>query len=112
MKCLYSDLSKSREVKSTVDELVDRWLASCQRLLPLGESVDTLPDSLGVDVVLADQAFSRLDHSFDPVQVQLHGGSEILMFLDGAFDRFHRGGELHVGQSRFLEEEKDNREVT
>lgn len=38
-------------------------------LQPVGESVDALPDAFRVDVVLADQTLSSLDHSFDPVQV-------------------------------------------
>lgn len=74
-------------------------------MVPVGEGVDTFPDAFRVDVTLADQTLSRLNHSFDPVQVQLHGGGEVLVFLYGSFDCFHRGGQLHVSEGRLLENE-------
>ncbi len=69
---------------------------------PVGERVDALPDALRVDVTLADQTFSGLDHSFDSVQVQLHGGGEVLVLLYGSFNCFHCGGQLHMSQGRLL----------
>lgn len=75
-------------------------------MVPVGKGVDAFPDAFGVDVALADQTLSSLDHSFDPVQVQLHGGSEVLVFLYGGFDCFHRGGQLHVSEGRFLQKER------
>lgn len=67
-------------------------------VVPVGEGVDTFFDAFRVDVTLADQTLSSLDHSFDPVQVQLHGGGEVLVFLYGGFDSFHRRGQLHVSE--------------
>lgn len=61
-------------------------------MVPVGERVNAFPDAFRVDVTLADQALSGLDHSFDPVQVQLHGGGKVLVFLYGSFDCFHCGG--------------------
>lgn len=83
----------------------------CLHVVPVGEGIDAFPDAFRVDVALADQTLSSLDHSFDPVQVQLHGGGEVLVFLDGGFDCFHRGGQLHVSQGRLLEDERGNRDV-
>lgn len=74
-------------------------------MVPVGEGVDTFPDAFRVDVTLADQTLSRLNHSFDPVQVKLHGGGEVLVFLYGSFDCFHCGGQLHVSEGRLLENE-------
>ena len=36
------------------------------------------------------------------MQVELHGGGEVLVLLDGSLHRLHRGGELNVGQGRLL----------
>lgn len=74
------------------------FLFFCLYEVPFGEGVDTLLDAFRVDVTLADQTLSGLDHRFDPVQVQLHCGGEVLVLLDGGFDCFHRGGQLHVSQ--------------
>ncbi|TNN65918.1 hypothetical protein EYF80_023918 [Liparis tanakae] len=63
---------------------------------PGAQGVDAFLDAVGVDVALADQTLSSLDHSFDAVQVQLHGGGEVLVFLYGGLHRFHRGGQLHL----------------
>lgn len=71
--------------------------------VPVGEGVDAFPDAVGVDVTLADETLSCLDHSFDPVQVQFHGGGEVLVFFYGSFNCFHGGGQFHVSQGRFLE---------
>lgn len=79
-----------------------------QHVVPVGKSVDALLNAFRVDVVLADQTFSCLDHSFDPVQVQLHGGGEVLVFLYSRFHCFHCGGQLHVSERRLLED-KDRR---
>lgn len=79
-----------------------------QHVVPVGKSVDALLNAFRVDVVLADQTFSCLDHSFDPVQVQLHGGGEVLVFLYSRFHCFHCGGQLHVSKRRLLED-KDRR---
>lgn len=38
-------------------------------VVPVGERVDAFPDAVRVDVVLADQTLTSLDHSFDSVQV-------------------------------------------
>lgn len=80
-------------------------------VVPVGECVDAFPDTFRVDVALADQTLAGLDHSFDPVQVQLHGGGEVLVFLYGCFNRFHCGGQLHVSKGRFLEGEDRSGEV-
>lgn len=73
--------------------------------VPAGEGVNAFPDAVRVDVTLADQTLSGLDHSFDPVQVQLHGGGEVLVLLYGGLHRFYRGGQLHVSEGRLLENE-------
>lgn len=80
-------------------------------MVPVGEGVDAFLDAVGVDVALADQTLSSLDHSFDPVQVQLHGGGEVLVFLYGGLHRFHRGRQLHVSEGRLLESEDGNSEA-
>ena len=68
------------------------------RAAPLSQRVHPLLDAVRVDVALADQALPGLDHGLDAVQVELHGGGEVLVLLDGRLHRLHRGGELHVGQ--------------
>lgn len=70
--------------------------------VPFGEGVDTFLDAFRVDVTLADQTLSGLDHGFDPVQVQLHRGGEVLVFLDGGFNCFHSGGQLHMSKGWLL----------
>lgn len=71
-------------------------------MVPVGERVDAFLDAVGVDVALADQTLPGLDHRFDSVQVQLHGGGEVFVFLDGGLHRFHCGGKLHVSKRRLL----------
>lgn len=72
-------------------------------VVPVGEGVDAFADALRVDVTLADQTLSRLNHSFDPVQVELHGGGEVLVLLYGSFNCFHCGGQFYVSERRLLE---------
>lgn len=73
--------------------------------VPVAKCIDTLPDAFTVDVILTDQTLSSFDHSFDPVQVQLHGCGEILVFLDGSLDCFYSSGQLHVSQCGLLKGE-------
>lgn len=80
-------------------------------VVPVGEGVDAFLDAVRVDVALADEALPGLDHGFDPVQVQLHGGGEVLVFLYGSLHRLHRGGQLHVSQGRLLEEEEKKKKT-
>lgn len=72
-------------------------------VVPVGEGVNAFADALRVDVTLADQTLARLNHSFDPVQVELHGGGEVLVLLYGSFNCFHCGGQLYVSEGRLLE---------
>lgn len=72
-------------------------------VVPVGEGVNAFADALRVDVTLADQTLSRLYHSFDPVQVELHGGGEVLVLLYGSFNGFHCGGQFYVSEGRLLQ---------
>lgn len=76
-------------------------------VVPVGEGVNAFADALRVDVTLADQTLSRLYHSFDPVQVELHGGGEVLVLLYGSFNGFHCGGQFYVSKGRLLEDKHE-----
>lgn len=63
---------------------------------PVAEGLNPLFDSVRVDISLSNQTIPSLNDSLNAMQVELHGGGEVLVLLDGGLYRLHCSGQLYM----------------